>query len=80
MLSLLTDIDMTKKVDPRLAAISEMLANAKSQSGPALTAAPDVVFEEGEDLPVARSLDIPRAAQTEDASERIVLWCAGHDH
>ncbi|WP_019998732.1 DNA primase family protein [Aureimonas ureilytica] len=71
---------MTKKADPRLAAISEMLANAKSQSGPALTAAADVIPEEGEDLPVARSLDIPRAAQTEDASERIVLWCAGLDH
>lgn len=71
---------MTGKEDPRIASISEMLANARSQSGPMLTAAPGAAPEEGEDLPVARSPDTPMAPQTEAPEDWIILWCAGLDH
>ncbi|WP_279483424.1 phage/plasmid primase, P4 family [Aureimonas sp. SK2] len=71
---------MAKKDDPNLALIRELVAAARAQNGAGPTADRDEIVEEGEDLPVASGFDIPRAKQTEDPEDWIVLWCAGCDH
>ncbi|WP_062206769.1 phage/plasmid primase, P4 family [Aureimonas sp. AU12] len=70
---------MAKKDDPNLAIVREALAAAQAQATATASAEPADAPEEGEALPVARSLDIPRARQTETPEPNTVWWCSHLD-
>lgn len=70
---------MAKKDDPNLAIVRAALAAAQAQAGSTASAEPEDAPEEGEELPVARSLDIPRARQTAKPEDLTVWWCSHLD-